>query len=228
MAFKNYNTALADGDIYLWFPDSVATADRLNQNIKYIVDDMVQLQAELQTSINGSTTSIDLNLEKINQLISDVNSNMGLINTKQDSSAYDQRVIAVDSALASINTLIQNLDDTYATDTDIAGKVTAINDAWLQADSNLQATINILINDRYTKSATDTLLATKADKSDTYAKAYVDSNLGLKFDKTGGTITGSIIPDVSNTYDIGSSVKPFRKIYVQDVSMKIGASIILA
>ena len=46
--------------------------------------------------------------------------------------------------------------------------------------------------DVYTKTESDTLLATKANISTTYSKAQVDNALSLKLNLSGGTMTGNL------------------------------------
>lgn len=212
--FKNYTQAVNDGDIFFWLPESIATSDRFNKNTKYAIDNMVNLRDAINVDISLSNSKIGENLSLINGLVLEVESNLSLIGTKVAQVDYAARVAAVDAQMLAIGNLIADLDATYATDTDIAAKVATINAAWLSADSSLQTALNTLIADRYTKAQTDAAMALKAPLSDTYTRATLESKLSTKFENTGGVIRGDIIPDIADTYTLGSAAKPFKDIFV--------------
>lgn len=372
MAYKDYTTAVNDGSLFVWFPDDLATADRFNQNIKFLNDNIGELKLMVENSISISNDIIGDNLTTIKELIVDVEQNLAIIGTKVSIDTYTTKTAKIDASIVTLNSLINgldstyatdaqlalavsnsnsenlaarivinnaltalanntytkaesntaldlkvdntdfidrtasvnsqlevltnliaDLDSTYATDTDIASKISAITSAWASSDGDLQDAMTALINDRYTKLESDTALALKvnnstyntrvsqvdtqiqaintlignldttyvtdeallgkistintawanadtalknllqaqiddrytktqvdtslllkANVSNTYDRFTIDTSLASKFDKDGGTIRGSIIPDVADTYTLGSPEKPFKDLYV--------------
>lgn len=73
----------------------------------------------------------------------------------------------VANQLAATNGKISDLDNTYATDSDLATKIADINAAWANADSDVQA----LIGDKVSTAAAATLAGT----AETNAKAHADT-----------------------------------------------------
>jgi hypothetical protein len=54
--------------------------------------------------------------------------------------------------------------------------------------------------------------------------AQISSQLDLKYDKTGGTISGHIIPATDVTYDLGSPTNKFRDLYLSSSTLYLGDS----
>lgn len=73
----------------------------------------------------------------------------------------------VTNQIATTNGKIDDLDTTYATDSDLAAKIAGINTAWANADSDVQA----LIGDKVSTAAATALAGT----AETNAKAHADT-----------------------------------------------------
>jgi hypothetical protein len=221
MAIKDYNTAVSDGDIWVWSPNSVASSVRFNMNTKFVVDNMIELQSVLAAGINSNNTAIAENLTVINNLVVDVNKNLSAIDTKISVESFNNAVQALNDSISQINSAIASLDDTYQTDTEAATTISAVNDAWLEADSSLITALSALINDRYTKAETDAKLALKANISNVYSKTETSNMLANKLDKSGGVVSGSLIPSLPNTFTLGTAENPWQDVYVGPHSLYI-------
>jgi len=149
-----------------------------------------------------------------------------------DLSAYDTSA-QVDIKVASI---VDSAPETLNTLNELA--------AALGDDANHVSTMTTLVGTKadqsttYTKTEVDTSLNLKSDKTTTYTKTEVDTSLNLKSDKT-TTYTktevdsavlsswtedanGHILPNVNDTYDIGSSTLKVRDIYMSGSTIHLG------
>ena len=166
---KTYEQAVATGDLFRWFNDAMASADRFNLNVQYLTDLLHGLDVKTDQALTGH----DGRLANTETTLS---AQATALNSKAVQSEMDQ-------ALADLRQQLSLLNDTYATDVEVAQVIQQVTQAWQGADTSLQEMLNTLINDRYTKVQTNDLLAGKADSLAVYTQAQVDDRLSYKAEK---------------------------------------------
>jgi molybdenum-dependent DNA-binding transcriptional regulator ModE len=158
----------------------------------------------LAGDLSGAVTLTNLGNGTLTATVADDSHNHTISNVDGLQTDLDTR--ATWSGLTSTNTAIRTLVTTET------GRVGLLN-------TNLTATntaIRTLVSDRM-QVANTTLLV-----NDRMQVANVTTLLATKLSSTGGTISGHLIPSANTTYDLGSSTKAFRDIYLSGNTITLG------
>lgn len=199
---ESYQQLVQTGAIHQWQEtidaQEVASGFRFNLNQKTAIDHTIKafsMAYELIQSLGKQSAT----KEELSQLNSSLNK--AIESYASIEWVSDQNKTLIDS-INSVKKNVDQLNDTFAMDSELADKVMqitqAMNSAIEAGGDSVKEFLTQLINVRYTKDETNELLLQKADKSNTFTKTEIN---GL-FNNLNTVASSGDYSDLKNTPEI--------------------------
>ena len=211
MSLPTQEQAFATGGaVFSWPEDQevIASAWRFNAINKALFGFIKQLETETGVVLSDHEG-------RITSAASTLAQHIAALADRYTKAEADAITGALGDSVAAVQLALDNLNALYQTDTEAAAALAQLSAQWDSTSSDFQSTVTGWMNDRYTKTETNTLLAQKADKTQVYTYQEVDALL-----------TGKAAANHNHTLHIGNgSVEMFTLGTQERLNIKAGAGI---